>query len=371
MRLRLLGIVLTIIMVMGCSDDDKTTSETDGSTHVDASTDGQANSDSITPNPTTYSAAGSIGELISYTLDPNSLTYEYEIKESEFGLTGETASGTLIKNQDGTYTPSSDPDARVILLPNGLVIGAEDVDVNGTDRPLLFAGVPALASVNADELKGVYNYMEYSCDAENDPNCGSGSYYTSYGTVEIKTDNTFLACNEGNIEDQTNFPCKDNGPFPGTWADKGDGTLKLEMMGVQFATCMVMPSASGGKLIIVDMKKTTNTSPGLLVGVKKLAVANADLGGSFHFNGEDGNFGEVSVDNANNSYAGTINEPDASPLSYSGTLTRDIPWEGWLLATDETTQETTNILVFPEDGMFFNTSIASGKNTWIDIGGKL
>jgi len=60
---------------------------------------------------TTYNSAASEGELLEYKIDETKLTYSYEIKSSAFGLEGSTGSGTLTKNSDGTYTPSSAPNA--------------------------------------------------------------------------------------------------------------------------------------------------------------------------------------------------------------------------------------------------------------------
>jgi len=76
----------------------------------------------------------------------------------------------------------------------------------------------------------------------------------------------------------------------------------------------------------------------------------------------------VTVDSAQDRYTGTIWEPQQAPQDYAGSLTRDQPWAGWLQATDDG-GETTNLLVLPGDGVFFNTSFTD--NSWLDIGGRL
>ena len=73
---------------------------------------------------TQYTSVAMAGELLTYTIDPVALTYSYTITESQFGLTGKTGSGTLVRNADGSYSPSGIPNARIVILPNGLLLGA-------------------------------------------------------------------------------------------------------------------------------------------------------------------------------------------------------------------------------------------------------
>src|SRR6185369_7523954 len=70
---------------------------------------------------TQYTSVAMAGELLTYTVDPVALTYSYTITESQFGLTGKTGSGTLVRNLDGSYSPSGIPNARIVILPNGLL----------------------------------------------------------------------------------------------------------------------------------------------------------------------------------------------------------------------------------------------------------
>ncbi|MBW2045864.1 MAG: hypothetical protein JRI96_13450, partial [Deltaproteobacteria bacterium] len=92
-----------------------------------------------TTSGTTYNSGGSIGDLLTYTINTSNLSYSYNIVESDFELAGTTGSGTLTHNDDGTYTPSSDPNARLILLPNTLLVGGADLTVSGNPTTMLFA----------------------------------------------------------------------------------------------------------------------------------------------------------------------------------------------------------------------------------------
>lgn len=314
----------------------------------------------------TYNAGASVGELLRYTLDVDGLKYSYEIVESQFGQQGDTGTGTLSKNEDGSYTPSGAPDTSVIVLPNGMIFGAETVHWGGAARQLLYAGAKTLAgAVNPQEIAGTYNTIEYSCSPDVDPNCGPGAYFTSYGTLKVNADGTFTACPRGDVEDQATHPCE--AVLPGTWADQGGGLVAVKVGDAQIGTVTIVPSADGGRALVMDLRDVPPTTRGIMVGVRRVALVGQDLSGTYLYTGDDNNHGQVVVDSANDRYTGTIWEPQQPGQDYTGSLTRDQPWAGWLEATDG--GETTNLLVLPGDGVFFNTSFTD--NSWIDIGGRL
>jgi hypothetical protein len=137
-----------------------------------------------------FTAVASAGELLTYTVDFNSLTYSYVITDSAYGLNGVTGSGTLISNGDGTYRPSG-YNARIKILPNGILIGAilenfgagpEVVPIIGLDNPT--SSISTLASV--------YNFVSLGCDLAA---CGS-----NYGTFKINSNNTWESCAGGDIK---------------------------------------------------------------------------------------------------------------------------------------------------------------------------
>lgn len=356
-----------LLALPACSDDSQTAPKPEAGVPDGPRADGPQ-----TSKPVTYNAAGSIGELLRYELDIVGLSYDYEIVDSAFGLKGKKATGTLIKNADGSYSPSSDPDASLIVLPNGLVVGSEELEVAGKPTVMLFAGTPAVAAAYTPaEIAGVYNFIEFTCDKSVDPSCGPGAYFTSYGTVKVEAGGSFEVCGRGAIDDQQAHPCEGGGTLGGSWSDNGDGVIALKLAGADFGSCMLLPSASGGKVMVIDQSGSGALPPGLIVGVKKVSVGGEDLSGTYRFTGHDGNGGEVSVDSAANSYSGTITEPGQGAISYKGTLQRDTPWSGWLKAKDDSTGEETQLLILPGDGVFFNSAFGSGKNDWIDIGGKL
>ena len=136
----------------------------------------------------TYNAAASAGELLEYTLDVDNLSYTYRITESQLGLTNELKSGTLIKNDDGTYTPSTAPNSRVVILPNKMVVGATTLSVN---KVTLIAGVPQVTqTVTFSDISGTYNYVGLQC--VDSPTCDTTN--AVYGTFNIQNDGSWTEC---------------------------------------------------------------------------------------------------------------------------------------------------------------------------------
>jgi len=317
---------------------------------------------------TTYNSGGSVGDLLTYTLNMNTLAYSYEIIESEFGLTGQTGSGTLTLDNNGfTYTPSGDPNARVIILPNALVVGGAEVTVSGNTTTMLFAGVPQLTvNYTPSEIEGVYNFITYECNnALVNGVCDSG-YYSYIGTFKIDANGTWEACGG------SDYPCPQ--PDSGSWTDLGNGLLEAkDSQGNKVATLMLLPSNAGGKVIIGDLKDRPfeDAGPGLLVGVKRVDISNEDIGGTYYAFDSYGIVSHITVNNAANQY------DDYGPCPNGG-LSRNDPWDGWLTADNCTPTDTSDdgvVLILPGDGVFIATdrypSSAGGSGSdFIAVGAK-
>ena len=134
---------------------------------------------------------------------------------------------------------------------------------------------------------------------------------------------------------------------------------------------MLLPSGAGGKVIVIDHKDRQDAGPGSLIGVKQQDISGEDLSGEYHFNGDDGGYGELEVYD-DDTYSGSYTEPDGSQQTTSGTLDRNFPWEGWLTSDNSTPANAADddiILILPGDGVFLQ--ISPKDNTWIDVGGKI
>ena len=322
-----------------------------------------------------FNSSGSLGELLTYTIDTTNFTYSYEIVESDYGLRETTGGDDIVQNQDGTYSPSDAPDIRLILLPNTLLVGGADVTVGDVDTFMLFAGVPALdTSYTPAEIAGTYNYIVFECDdpLDDEGACTSG-YRSYYGTFEVDEFGTWNKCGEGDIGDVTSNPCR-GPPMPGNWTDEGDGIISITYGADEIAKGMLLPSGGGGKVIVIDYIDRQDAGPGILVGVKQQDISGEDLSGKYYFNGDDGGYGDVEVDNAANTFSGSYTEPEGNEQTIRGKLHRNSPWEGWLTSDNHTEADSADdniILILPGDGVFLQTSPSSTGNDWINIGGKI
>jgi len=125
---------------------------------------------------------------------------------------------------------------------------------------------------------------------------------------------------------------------------------------------------------VLDFKDRQDAGPGILICVKQQDISGEDLSGKYHYNSDDGGYGEVEVDNVANTYSGSYTEPDGSEQTTSGSLRRNFPWEGWLTADNNTLADASDdsiILILPGDGVFLQTSPSSTANDWINVGGKI
>lgn len=313
-----------------------------------------------------FNSSGSLGDLLTYTIDTTNKTYSYEIVESEFGLQETSDSGLLILNQDSTYSPYDNQDIRLILLPITLIVGGVDVIVGGVETFMLFAGVPALDTgyYKPAEISGIYNYIVFECDDPLEDGACTSGYRSYYGTFEIDEDNTWKACDEGDLGDVESNPCS-GPPMTGNWIDEGDGIISITYGGTETGKAMLLPSGAGGKVMIIDFKDRQDAGPGILIGVKQQDISDEDLSGKYHYNSDDGGHGELEVYD-DDIYSETNTE------SATGSLHRNSPWDGWLTSDNNTVADATDdslILILPGDGVFLQTS--PRDNTWINVGGEI
>ena len=277
---------------------------------------GGGDDDDSESTSTTYNSAASEGELLEYKIDETKLTYSYEIKSSAFGLEGSTGSGTLTKNPDGTYTPSSAINARVLMLPNKVLIGATTLRINGVDKFTLIAGVPEVDNVQFSDIAGTYNYVGLQCLSANCAN-----YTSLYGTYNIDSSGNWVECT---YSDYTASPSNCSGRDSGTLNSLDDGRFQIVSGGTNFGTGMFYHSPAGQKVMVVDLKDYFGGyGRGMLFGApQRFATFGTEMDGNYYWNTSDGSNGGngtivVSGD--------TATFPGGSP----NTMIANTPWNGF------------------------------------------
>jgi hypothetical protein len=217
-----------------------------------------------------YRAVAMAGELIDYSLDTTNLTYSYTITESQFGLAGKTGSGTLTLNADGSYTPSGAPDSRLVVQPNGIMLGAvrERFGADVVTMPIIGLKDP-VTSIAA--LAAEYNYVQRGC--------ASALCTASLGTLRIEAAGTWSSCRDGNIAAGVCTGTADNGTFE----LRGDGQWRMKSDdGTDIGTAIGYDDA-GQKGLVVDLKdqRADGFGIGILIGGQQASMTSAVTDGTW------------------------------------------------------------------------------------------
>lgn len=287
-RLRFLSAGLAVVLVASCG----------GGTDDDA---------------TRYQSVAMAGELIDYTVDTTNLTYKYTITESQFGLAGRTGDGTLTSNADGSYTPSGAPDARVIVLPNGLLFGAvrERFGESVVTTPIIGVKDPVttMAALAAD-----YNYVQRSC--------ASAACSVSHGTFRILADGTWTSCRNGNV---AVGPCTGTANN-GTLESRDGGLFRMKTAdGTDIGTAIGVQSG-GQNVLIVDLKdqRAGGSGVGLIVGGQQETMSPTVTDGTWVAATGSGDWLLFTAKGSDIN----ITQIDWLPVNLSVTFATNQPWPG-------------------------------------------
>ncbi|MBI5741154.1 MAG: hypothetical protein HZA16_10595 [Nitrospirae bacterium] len=258
---------------------------------------------------TTYNAAASIGDLLTYTVNTETLEYTYSFIEGTYA--GATGNGTLSKASGyGDYVYTTSDGVPVVLLPNNLVIAAlSNID--------LIVGVPKLTTgYSTSEIAGIYNYVEYT------------NYGGSYGTFQASAGGVWQSWDQ---TDAIGLP-----DSSGTWTDQGNGVIYVYNSSLmKIANAMLLPSAGGGKVIVIDF---TGTKKGIGIGVKQQSITSGSVNGKY----------DILDSSESQMYTVTVNGTDVTTPLGSLTVIYDFPWTGFVYAPS-----LGGLYLMTPDGIFF------------------
>ena len=260
---------------------------------------------------TQYTSVAMAGELLTYSIDPGALTYSYTITESQFGLTGKTGSGTLVRNADGSYSPSGIPNARIVILPNGLLLGAvrERFGTAVVTVPIIGMSNPV---TEVDALAATYNYMHRGCL--------SGVCATDIGTFTIANGN-WSSCPSANPGSGS---CPAGGRS-GTLVKVGGGMFQVMEGATNIGTAIGF--ASGGQnVLLIDLKdfRAGGLGIGLVVGAQQTVLDTAQTDGTWIAGTSAGDWAVFTVSGTKI----TITNIDGVPVNIPGTFATNSPWTG-------------------------------------------
>ncbi len=268
------------------------------------------------PVVTSFTAVAMPGEMLTYSLDSTNLTYSYTITDSQYGLNGKTGSGTLVKNGDGTYSPAGINNAKIVILPNGLLLGAIRETISGVPTTIPIYG---MSSPVSDIGSGVatYNFVQRTCL--------SGTCSSVYGTFAIRSDATWTSCPSGNLT--TGCPGITNS---GTLNSLGGGKWQVLSGATNIGTAIMMNS-SGQNVMILDLKdgRAGGYGIGFLVGASQQSVDATKTNGSWVAASTTGAWGVMAASGTKLSNISV----NGLPSTATSTLTFNSPWIGMATAT--------------------------------------
>ena len=265
-----------------------------------------------------YTTSAGIGELMTYNINTSNLTYSYTITQSSYGLTGQTGSGTLTKNSDGSYSPSESTDSRVYALQNGLMIGAVSLNVAGTATTVPIYGISTPVTTLTN-LAGTYNYVSKSCTL---PNGASNCANTSYGTIKIDNAGNYTQCTTTNITTSplcsTTTGAITATGTTGVWSYVRNGSGHTNYL-------LAFTAPNGQNVLVIDLNDSGGYGYGQVVASTQATVNAGDADGVYTFLSNGGIAGATTVTGTSFSSSYVYN---GSPGSNSGTVVFNSPWTG-------------------------------------------
>ncbi|MBL8288992.1 MAG: hypothetical protein JNL85_13490 [Rubrivivax sp.] len=260
-----------------------------------------------------YRSVAVAGELIDYTLDTTNLTYTYTITESQFGLAGTTGSGTLTLNTDGSYTPSGAPDSRVVVLANGIMLGAvrERFGAAVVTMPIIGLRDPVTTTA---ALAAEYNYVQRGC--------AGALCSASLGTLRIDASGAWNSCRDGNIAAGA---CT-GAAASGTLEPRGEGQWRMKSDdGTDIGTAIGFDDA-GQKGLVVDLRdpRAGGFGSGILLAGQQAAMTPATADGNWIAALSSGPW--VVFEARGTTIA--ISQYDGMPVDITVTFSANDPWAG-------------------------------------------
>ena len=280
----------------------------------------------------TYTSSAGAGEVMQFRINTTNLTYTYTIAGTSYSASGvavgQSSSGTLTSNGDGTYAvgPSSDGfiqmgrvrPIRAMFVGHvviSLIGGMERIPVFGLSNPI----------TTVAGLADSYNFEGFSCNARGMANVtGRAGCLSHYGTSSIDTSGNYSVCISGDLSNTGAHPCTTMltgtlqavAAYPGVFDYIGTGGH----IGWLFA----FTASNGKKIMVIDHDDHISMTHefGHSVFTSSVALNSGDVDGKYFVKTNEGDEHLVTI--AGSSVALTLYP------GVTGTLTYNSPWNGMM-----------------------------------------
>jgi hypothetical protein len=282
----------------------------------------------------TYTSSAGAGEVMQFRIDTNNLTYTYTIAGTSYSasgvVVGQSSSGALTSNGDGTYAvgPSSDgfiQKGRVRPV-RAMFVGHVQINtIGGTEKIPVFGLSNPITTVAG--LADSYNFEGFSCNARGMANVtGRAGCLSHYGTSSIDTSGNYSVCVGGDLSNTGAHSCSTTltgtlqpvAAYPGVF-DYWNATNGH--LGWLFA----FTASNGKKIMVIDHDNDHISLPhefGHSVFTSSVALNSGDVDGKYFVKTNEGDEHLVTI--AGSSVALTLYP------GVTGTLTYNSPWNGMM-----------------------------------------
>ena len=281
-----------------------------------------------------YTTSAGVGEVLQFSINTTSLTYSYSVTKTSYAASGVTAgqsgTGTLNNNGDGTFAVSASSDSfiqsgKVRPIRNALFVGHVLINsIGGANKIPVFGLSNPITSVAT--LADTYNFQGFSCNVRGIADVtGNASCASHYGTGTIDTSGNYSICLSGNISDTANHPC--------TATTSGTIQAINGLSGVfdywntttgHIGWLFAYTAANGQKVAVIDHDDAVSVTHefGHSVFTSYASVTSGAIDGKYFVKSNEG--GEHLVTISGSSVAFTLYP------GVNGTLTYNSPWNGLL-----------------------------------------
>lgn len=321
---------------------------------------GGSSSPAATGFSQTYTTSATAGELMTYSIDTTAMTYSYTITKSSYGCevissTCHSGSGTLTKNNDGTYTPSGSPSSKIRALQNGLLVGSVTMVFNGVAQTVPIIGIANPITTVAD-LAGTFNFMSLQCSAKSYglfTGCA-----THQGTVSLGVNGTFTTCTGDNIAANAHT-CTDT--VTGTMTSLGGGVWRFQgtspTVGATTNYLLAFNAPNGQKVAFLDFNDASIFGYGQAILSTQAATSASELAGNYAWSNDYGASGVT-----------TLNSNDTTSQGLA--ITENAPWTG--MATVTGGGMGTGYGMIAGNGVYvYRNPTISGRSAYFELGLKI
>lgn len=321
----------------------------------------------------TYTASAGVGEVMQFNIDTVNLTYSYTIAGTSYAASGvasgQTGSGSLTSNGDGTYAVGASGDnfihAGMVRLVRAMFVGHVQINAIGGTGKIPVFGLSNPITTLAD-LADSYNFEGFSCTARGIADVtGRGGCHAHYGTSSVDTSGNYSVCVDGDLNDTASHPCSTtlSGTFQALTAYPGvfDYRTASGHIGWLFA----FTASNGKKIMVVDHDDNISLAHefGHTIFTSSVALNSGDVDGKYFVKTNEG--GEHFVTISGSSIFLTLFP------GVTGTLTYNSPWNGMMsydLPASGVSQGASGVAMAASTGVY--TSIRNDDPARLAVGFK-